>query len=276
MRKELTVYFIAKFRVHGVEGQWRRNCSPLTWTRAGKLGRWLVGSSGEVKTQRLCHSRAFAFLRSVRQGRVWNKKTSQGRKNWESSLKAQWVANLLMKDVILGLSASYYIRTQNTLMPGVNYFRLSLRGLLFFFLIMAFGSIFQLNPGEQFPDKACCVLCLSLSLVSPSLLLIFLSALQPASTPPPGELQLPVHPELKDVLWWLVRKENKGSFSLDRMLEKVIIKNALLCNGASTERWNCWTEPRPRQSKHIRVLTMSCWYPSDSSGHRGIEFYVFV
>lgn len=131
---------------------------------------------------------------------------------------------------------------------------------------MVFGSIFQLSPEEQFPNKACCVRYRlpPLSSGSPCLLLTLLSALQPASTPPPGKLQLPVHPELKEVMCRLVRKENKGSFSLNRMLEKVVIKNASLGNRASTERWNCQTEPHPRHSKSIRVLTMSYSYSSDS------------
>lgn len=134
-----------------------------------------------------------------------------------------------MKDVILGLSTSCYILTQNTLMPGVNYFRLSYHGL-HFFLIMVFDSIFQLSPEEPFPDKACCVpYRLPPCLWSHSA--CFWSSFLLCSLPPPylqGNHSSPVHPELKGVMCWLVRKENKGSFSLDRMSEKVVIRNASL------------------------------------------------
>jgi hypothetical protein len=37
MKKEMTVYFIAGFRIHGVEGQWQYNCSPFTLAQAGKI-----------------------------------------------------------------------------------------------------------------------------------------------------------------------------------------------------------------------------------------------
>lgn len=104
-------------------------CSPFTWTRAGKTGMCLVRGDKEAKTQRLCvfmhlHSQVWKVkavfkIKNRHQDRKRKKKTRQ------SSITAHGGANLLMKDVILGLSTSYYILTQNTLMPGVNYGRLS-------------------------------------------------------------------------------------------------------------------------------------------------------